>query len=71
MVRRAGVRPLSTVDEGAQAILNLATSPAVEGQIGLYFNGYMRQKRRPKPMIQMRVGGEQPLQCGAIHRPAA
>src|SRR4051794_18480733 len=31
MVRRAGVRPLSTVEEGARAILNLATSPAVEG----------------------------------------
>jgi hypothetical protein len=29
MVRRAGVRPFSTVDEGARAILNLATSPAV------------------------------------------
>ena len=39
MVRRAGVTPLSTVEEGAQAILNLATSPAVEGQTGLYFNG--------------------------------
>ena len=24
---------------GARAILNLATSPAVEGQTGLYFNG--------------------------------
>ena len=39
MVRRAGVRPLSTVEEGARAILNLATSPVVEGQTGLYFNG--------------------------------
>jgi NAD(P)-dependent dehydrogenase (short-subunit alcohol dehydrogenase family) len=39
MVRRAGVRPLSTVEEGARAILNLATSPAVAGQTGLYFNG--------------------------------
>jgi NAD(P)-dependent dehydrogenase (short-subunit alcohol dehydrogenase family) len=26
MVRRAGVRPLSTVEEGARAILNLATT---------------------------------------------
>jgi NAD(P)-dependent dehydrogenase (short-subunit alcohol dehydrogenase family) len=32
MVRRAGVRPLSTVEEGAQAILNLATSSVVAGQ---------------------------------------
>jgi len=38
MVRRAGVRPVSTVEEGALTILNLATSPTVEGQTGLYFN---------------------------------
>jgi NAD(P)-dependent dehydrogenase (short-subunit alcohol dehydrogenase family) len=44
MVRRAGVTPLSTVEEGAQAILNLATSPAVEGQTGVYFNG-LREAR--------------------------
>ncbi len=56
MVRRAGVRPLSTVEEGARVILNLATSPAVEGQTGLYFNGLHEAKRRPKPKIQMRVG---------------
>jgi len=34
MVWRAGVTPLSTVEEGAQAVLNLATSPAVEGGPG-------------------------------------
>jgi hypothetical protein len=44
MVRRAGVRPLSTVEEGALAILNLATSPAVERQTGLYFNGLHEAK---------------------------
>ncbi len=44
MVRRAGVRPLSTVEEGARAILNLATSLAVEGKTGLYFNG-LREAR--------------------------
>ena len=44
MVRRAGVRPLSTVEEGARAIPNLATSPAVEGQSGLYFNGLREAK---------------------------
>ena len=56
MVRRTGVMPLSTVEEGAQAILNLATSPAVERQTGLYFNACARRKRRPKPMMLMRVG---------------
>ena len=44
MVRRAGVKPLSPVEEGARAILNLATSPAVEGQSGLYFNGLREAK---------------------------
>jgi NAD(P)-dependent dehydrogenase (short-subunit alcohol dehydrogenase family) len=44
MVRRAGVTPLSPVEEGARAILNLATSPAVEGQTGLYFNGLREAK---------------------------
>lgn len=44
MVRRAGVTPLSTVAEGAEAILNLAASPALEGRTGLYFNG-LREAR--------------------------
>jgi NAD(P)-dependent dehydrogenase (short-subunit alcohol dehydrogenase family) len=39
MVRRAGVTPISTVEQGAEAILNLAVSPALKGRSGLYFNG--------------------------------
>jgi NAD(P)-dependent dehydrogenase (short-subunit alcohol dehydrogenase family) len=39
MVREAGVKPWSTVEEGAEAILNLAVSPRLEGRSGLYFNG--------------------------------
>jgi NAD(P)-dependent dehydrogenase (short-subunit alcohol dehydrogenase family) len=39
MVRQAGVEPWSSVEEGAEAILNLAASPALEGRSGLYFNG--------------------------------
>jgi NAD(P)-dependent dehydrogenase (short-subunit alcohol dehydrogenase family) len=38
MVRQAGTTPISTVEEGADAILNLAVSPALEGRTGLYFN---------------------------------
>jgi NAD(P)-dependent dehydrogenase (short-subunit alcohol dehydrogenase family) len=38
MVREAGVSPVSTVEEGADAILNLATSTALAGRSGLYFN---------------------------------
>jgi hypothetical protein len=44
MVRRAGITPWSSVEEGAEAILNLATSPALEGRSGLYFNG-LREAR--------------------------
>ena len=39
MVRQAGVTPWSSVETGADAILNLATSPALEGRSGLYFDG--------------------------------
>jgi NAD(P)-dependent dehydrogenase (short-subunit alcohol dehydrogenase family) len=38
MVRRAGVTPISTVEEGAEAILNLAVSPGLEDRSGRYFN---------------------------------
>jgi NAD(P)-dependent dehydrogenase (short-subunit alcohol dehydrogenase family) len=44
MVRRAGITPWSTVEQGAEAILNLATSPALEGRSGLYFDG-LREAR--------------------------
>ena len=39
MVREAGVTPMSTVEEGAEAILRLAVSPELEGKTGLYFDG--------------------------------
>ena len=39
MVRRAGVTPISTVEQGADAILNLATGAAIAGRSGLFFNG--------------------------------
>jgi NAD(P)-dependent dehydrogenase (short-subunit alcohol dehydrogenase family) len=44
MVRRAGVTPISTVEEGAEAILNLAAGPVLAGRSGLYFNG-LREAR--------------------------
>ncbi|MDR3516739.1 MAG: SDR family NAD(P)-dependent oxidoreductase [Azospirillaceae bacterium] len=39
MVRRDGIAPLSSVDEGADAILDVATSPQRAGQTGLYLDG--------------------------------
>jgi NAD(P)-dependent dehydrogenase (short-subunit alcohol dehydrogenase family) len=38
MVRQFGT-PMSTVEEGADAIMRLAASPEMEGKTGLYFNG--------------------------------
>jgi len=39
MVRQSGMTPASSVEEGAEAILKLATSPELEGRSGLFFNG--------------------------------
>jgi NAD(P)-dependent dehydrogenase (short-subunit alcohol dehydrogenase family) len=39
MVRLSGVSPVSSVDEGADAILNLAVSPDLAEETGLFFNG--------------------------------
>ena len=44
MVRQSGTTPISTVETGAEAILQLAVSPALEGRSGLYFN-VMRETR--------------------------
>lgn len=38
MVRQSGTTPISRVEDGAEAILNLAIGPALEGRSGLYFN---------------------------------
>jgi NAD(P)-dependent dehydrogenase (short-subunit alcohol dehydrogenase family) len=38
MVRAGGITPVSTVDEGADAILNLAISDALDGKTGLFFD---------------------------------
>jgi NAD(P)-dependent dehydrogenase (short-subunit alcohol dehydrogenase family) len=39
MVRQGGVHPISTVEEGGDAILHLCASPDLEGRTGLYFDG--------------------------------
>jgi NAD(P)-dependent dehydrogenase (short-subunit alcohol dehydrogenase family) len=44
MVRQSGTTPISTVEQGAEAILQLAVSPALEGRSGLYFN-VLREQR--------------------------
>ena len=44
MVEKAGATPRSTVDEGADAVMRLATSPELQGRTGLFFNG-LREAR--------------------------
>jgi hypothetical protein len=39
MVRQAGVAPMSSAEEAAEAILRLAVSLELAGKSGLYFNG--------------------------------
>jgi NAD(P)-dependent dehydrogenase (short-subunit alcohol dehydrogenase family) len=39
MVRVDGLTPMSSIDEGANAILHLADSAAMAGRTGLYFDG--------------------------------
>ena len=48
MVRQLGVTPLSSVDEGADAILKLAVAPEMEGRSGLYFNGLREARADPQ-----------------------
>jgi NAD(P)-dependent dehydrogenase (short-subunit alcohol dehydrogenase family) len=39
MMIESGYAPMSRVEDGADAVLALATSPELEGKTGLYFNG--------------------------------
>jgi len=39
MVRQSGVTPISSVEEGAEAILNLAVSKELDGHSGEFYNG--------------------------------
>jgi NAD(P)-dependent dehydrogenase (short-subunit alcohol dehydrogenase family) len=67
MVRAAGVEPVSTVDEGAAAVMNLAVSGELEGRTGEYFDGlrparanaqaYDPQARRRLAEVSARLTG--------------
>jgi len=47
MVRQSGNRPISSVETGADAIMQLAVSPGLAGRSGLYFN--VMDEARPNP----------------------
>ncbi|MBB3214201.1 NAD(P)-dependent dehydrogenase (short-subunit alcohol dehydrogenase family) [Herbaspirillum sp. Sphag1AN] len=48
MVRKDGISPISTVDEGANAILHLAVSSEMDGMNGLYFDGLQPRRANPQ-----------------------
>jgi NAD(P)-dependent dehydrogenase (short-subunit alcohol dehydrogenase family) len=48
MVRESGVSPISTVEEGGAAILNLILSPALDGRSGLYFDRQREARANPQ-----------------------
>src|SRR5258707_434563 len=48
MVREGGISPISTVDEGAAAILNLVLSPDLGGRTGLYFDRQRLSRANPQ-----------------------
>ena len=48
MVRQSGNAPISKVEDGAAAILQLAVSPALEGRSGLYFNVLREARADPQ-----------------------
>jgi len=73
MVRQFGT-PMSTVEEGADAILKLAISPDMEGRSGLYFNGqreakadaqaYDAKARERLRALSLKLAGLVPINAG-------
>jgi NAD(P)-dependent dehydrogenase (short-subunit alcohol dehydrogenase family) len=48
MVREGGITPISTVEQGGEAILHLATGDDVAGKTGLFFNGLRQADANPQ-----------------------
>ena len=48
MVRQSGNTPISSVETGADAIMQLAVSPRIDGKSGLYFNVMSESRASPQ-----------------------
>ena len=48
MVRAGGITPISTVEQGGEAILHLAEGDDVAGKSGLFFNGMSQARANPQ-----------------------
>ena len=56
MVRQSGVTPITSVEEGADAILKLAISPELKGRAGFISTASARRGRTRRPMMRTRGG---------------
>jgi NAD(P)-dependent dehydrogenase (short-subunit alcohol dehydrogenase family) len=48
MVREGGITPISTVEQGGEAILHLAIGDDMAGKTGLFFNGTQQAQSNPQ-----------------------
>ena len=48
MVKQSGTTPISSVETGADAIMQLAVSPRLDGKSGLYFNVMTESRANPQ-----------------------
>ena len=48
MVREGGITPISTVEQGGEAILHLAQGDDMAGKTGLFFNGMQQAQANPQ-----------------------
>jgi NAD(P)-dependent dehydrogenase (short-subunit alcohol dehydrogenase family) len=52
MVREGGITPISTVEQGGDAILHLAAGDDVAGKTGLFFNGMREAQADPQAYVE-------------------
>ena len=52
MVREGGLTPVSTVEQGGEAILHLAVGDDIAGKSGLFFNGMQQAQANPQAYDQ-------------------
>ena len=71
MVHQAGVTPWNSVETGADAILNLATSPALEGLSGRYFDGLRESRADAQAYDQKARQRLRELSLGLVQSPTS
>src|SRR5258707_14236408 len=67
MVRQSGVTPISTVGEGAEAILNLAMADELDGRSGHRDRNSGKIVPRGKPSVVDQAGHQQRSRQGIPH----